>query len=243
MATSSFVSAINLDTLEYKQPISQKNGAKVVYVSTVPNSTDWKDRLRFQMSEDTQTQNLQSAVWGLSQPLPGQDTARRTLELTVESQEVADFLKRLDEKNKKSASEYSELWFKKNLDLSQIEQMYVSIFKPKVKEEYKDTVRIKVKCQDYPTNIWIVNNITDDGEIQYSPGGPDDLTKGVQVLAMVETSGLWFMSRQFGMSLTATDILVWPNKRASGLSAFSLGQGKTLVKSSKDMEIDDPFDA
>jgi hypothetical protein len=246
MANTSFVTSIDLDSLEYKQPLSQKHGAKVVYVSTVPNSTDWKDRMRFQMSEDAQT-NLQSAVWGLSTPLQGQDQSRRTLELTVESPSLFDFLKKLDEKNIESAFKYSETWFKKQLDKTQLEQMYVRVLKERTKEEYKDTVRVKVKCQDYPTNIWLVDDIDENGKIKYSPGGPDDLTKGVKLLALVETSGLWFMSRQFGMSLTATDLLVWPNKRPSGINAFNLGPGKTLIKTNKsesesEMEVEMRFE-
>jgi hypothetical protein len=33
------------------------------------------------------------------------------------------------------------------------------------------------------------------------------------------------MSRQYGMSLTATEILVWPNKRQTGIDAFTLDKG------------------
>ena len=45
---------------------------------------------------------------------------------------------------------------------------------------------------------------------------------------MCETVGLWFMSRQFGMSLTATEILVWPNRRSTGIDAFTLGSDTKL---------------
>ena len=78
-----FPTEINLNNLEYKEPQNNRNGGKVVHISTKPGSNDWKDRIRFQMSEDNKT-NLQTAVWGLSTPLSG-DTSRRTLELTIES--------------------------------------------------------------------------------------------------------------------------------------------------------------
>ena len=41
------------------------------------------------------------------------------------------------------------------------------------------------------------------------------------------------MSRQFGMSLTATEILVWPNKRATGIDAFTLTNSVTVQKSNE----------
>jgi len=223
-----FVDRINLDALEYKQPITQKNGSKAVYVSSVKGSNDLKDRLRFQMSEDNET-NLQNAVWGLSQPLAGQDASRRSLELTVESPVLKQFLIDLDRKNIETATTCSELWFKKQLDQPSIESMYSPLFKPRQKETFKDSVKIKVKCADYPTNIWIVDDIV-DGEMLCKRGQPEDLTKGIKVLAMVETSGLWFMPRQFGMSLTATDLLIWTNNTVGGLKGFTLKEGSTIKK-------------
>ena len=36
------------------------------------------------------------------------------------------------------------------------------------------------------------------------------------------------MSRQFCMSLTATEILVWPNRRSTGIDAFTLTDSTKL---------------
>jgi len=215
-----FCSHINISDLEYKAISTNKSGGKVVHVSTEKGSNDWKHRVRFQMSE-TQKENLQTAVWPLSTPMQGQDSSRRTFELSIESPALLSFLNDLDECNISQAAARCQDWFKKSIDHAQIRQMYVNLVRPPTKPDAPHTIRIKVKCGDYPTNIYIVQGEI-DGELQYTKGTPDDLKRNVKVMAMVETSGLWFMSRQFGMSLTATELLVWPNQRPTGIESMTL---------------------
>lgn len=227
-----FCNKIEIDKLEYKTPTSNRSGGKVVHVSTVAGSSDYKDRIRFQMSEDDKT-NRQTAIWGLSTPLPTQDNSRRTLELTIESPDLAAFLNKIDEQNVKTALEKSPEWFKKTLDENDIKHMYVRLVKPPSNEskEPKPTCRVKVKCGDYPTNIYVVQDTDPEGNLTYVRGSPDDLARGVKCVVICETVGLWFMSRQFGMSLTATEILVWPNRRSTGIDAFTLTSSTKLYQS------------
>jgi len=222
-----FCTNVDISTLEYKAPANNRSGGKVVHVSTVAGSADWKDRLRFQMSEDDK-HNLQSAVWGLSTPIAGQDASRRTLELSIESPDLLGFLETLDKRNLDTANSQCTEWFRKSVDPEAIKQMYVSLVKEPSKPENKPTVRVKVKCGDYPTNIFVVQDTDASGNITYSKGTPEDLARNVKCLVMVETVGLWFMSRQFGMSLTATEILVWPNRRSTGIDAFTMSNHTKL---------------
>ena len=215
-----FCTHIDINNLEYKSVSTNKSGGKVVHVSTEKGSSEWKHRVRFQMSE-TQKENLQTAVWPLSTPMQGQDASRRTLELSIDSPSLKTFLEDLDKTNITQATNRCQDWFKKTIDPLQLEQMYVNLVRPPSKPDAPHTVRIKVKCGDYPTNIYIVQGEV-DGEFQYTKGTPDDLKRNVKVMAMVETSGLWFMSRQFGMSLTATELLVWPNHRPTGIESMTL---------------------
>lgn len=233
-----FCDRVDVDSLEYREPQSNKSGGKVVQVTMVPGSLEWKDRVRFQMSED-QTRHLQTAVWGLSTPLAGQDAARRTLELTIESPALLAFLNRLDEKNIATAVAKSTAWFRKEIDLSTVRAMYVHLVKPPSKAGYPSSVRVKVKCNEYPTNIYVVKEETADGRLVYDKGGPDDLAKGAKCMVMVETTGLWFMSRQFGMSLAATEILVWPAAKNSGIDAFTLSSNVILQKGDKGEDHDE----
>ena len=222
-----FCTGVDLNVLEYKPPTNNRSGGKVVNVSTVPGSSDFKDKIRFQMSESDK-ENLQTAVWGLSTPMQGQDAARRTLELTVESPELHKFLDTLDEKNIQMAVDKSQEWFKKTMTKEAVDPMYVRMLKPPSKPDAKPTVRVKVKCADYPTNVYIVTDTDSDGNLTYVRGTHEDLTRNVKCLVIAETVGLWFMSRQFGMSLTATEILVWPNRRSTGIDAFNLSDKTKL---------------
>ena len=137
--------------------------------------------------------------------MQNQDGSRRTLELTVESPALDDFLATLDAKNIDMASNKSEDWFKKKLDRPTVEGMYV--YMRKVSENgMKPTVKVKVGCgSTRPTNIFVVTNVdAQSGALTYVRGTHDDLSKGIKALVMVETTGLWFMNRTFGMSLNAT---------------------------------------
>lgn len=235
-----FCTAINIDQLEYKEPTNNRSNGKVVHVSTVPGSSEWKDKIRFQMSED-QSVNLQTAVWGLSQPLATQDASRRTLELSIESPQLYDFLTKLDEKNIATAVEKAPTWFKKANDRASVEAMYTYLVKPPAKEGAKPTVRVKVKCGDYPTSIYVIDEkASQNGKLVYHKGGPDDLTRNSKCMVMAETVGLWFMSRQFGMSLTASEILVWPARRASGIDAFTLSNDTVLYQANEPIAVPAP---
>lgn len=224
---------IKLDDLEYKQLTTNRNGGKMVNVSTKMGSNEYKDRIRFQMSENERV-NLQTAVWGLSTPMPGADASRRTLDLTIESPSLETFLCQLDNKNIDTACSKSFEWFKKEIDRSAIEQMYTYLVRPG-KEGKPNMVRVKVKCGEYPTNIYVVQEEDVEGNIKYVKGTADDLAKNARCLVVVETNGLWFMNRQFGMSLTATEILVWPTKRTNGIDAFTMSSQARLC-AAEDMQ-------
>lgn len=218
-----FCNSIDINNLEYRQLIQNKNGGRMVQVSTVPGSGDWNNKIRFQMSEDDKT-NLQTTVWPLSSPMQNQDANRRTLELTIESPDLMTFLTSLDEKNIEMATSKSEEWFKKPLSKSDVERNYNYIVKPPNTPGDRATVKVKVTLGDTrPTNIYVVNSADKDGNITYEPGSAKDLTRGIKVLVIVETTGMWFMRSQFGMSLNATEILVWPQQRnKGGIGAFTL---------------------
>ena len=215
---------VQVNALEYKEPRpNTQTGGKMVNVSTVPGSNDYNHRLRFQMSPDAQT-DLQTALYGLSTPMAGQtDDRRRTLELSIDSPELLDFLTRLDQKNIDVATANSEAWFKKSMDRPTVENMYNSMVRQPSSAEYKPTVRTKVKISDRTnTNVWVVKEGGPGDEFQYARGTPADIGKGCRCMVIVETSGLWFASKQFGMSLVVSDIMVWPTQRPP---FFHLGNG------------------
>ena len=220
-----FPTAINLELLEYKPPQNNKSGQKNVYISTVPGSTNPQNRLRFQMSETAETDevHLQTAVWGLSTPLPNQDASRRTLVLTIESPALLDFLNRLDAQNLQKAYDNAQKWFgmKKPPSRDEIKQYYHPIVMQPARDGDKPTVRVKVKvAAAHPTQIFKVS-----GHKTYVPGTPADLVRNSKCCVVADTVGLWFMPCQFGMCLVATEILVWSNQPNVGMSAFTFASG------------------
>lgn len=228
---------LSLENLSYGDPVPNKTNGKNVGVTTVPGSTDYKHRIRFQMSKD-QNSGLQKAIYGVSNPIPGAtDDKRRSLDLSIEDEELSGFLKKLDEKNISTACSKSMEWFKKEFDRSMIENMYVPLYKPSSNpEKYKPTVRTKLKISEqYNTEIWVATSNIGEEPLNYKRGTMNDITKGSMCLAIVETGGLWFASRQFGMSLALTQILVYPSQRNEGISAFSLAPG-TQIKQEEEEE-------
>lgn len=212
-----------INDLVYREPQLNKNGSRTVSVSLDGS------RLCFQTAPDQET-NLQIATWGLSPPMPGAaPDAKRNLQLTVESKELETFLSSLDEKNQQVASDHSSDWFKRSLDRDAIGQMYVPLLK-EGKDGGKPMVTMKVKVNEAPTKVYVVEG-GDPSSLKYSEGGPADITRGSKVLAMVETTGLWFMPRQFGMAFTVKEMFVWkPQSSKRGPESFSLSANTKLMR-------------
>jgi hypothetical protein len=225
MAMTTTYREVNLDTLDYKKELktNQNTGAKTVYMSTVPGSNDPSHKLRFQLGT---TDELLRAVYGLSIPLPGQDERRRALDLSIDNDELLDFLKKLDEKNINAAVDNSPEWFKKQMDKNTVCNNYTALVKMPNKAEYRPTVKTKVVVDsNNNTNIYVVRSESGGAgsELTYTEGSINDITKGCKCLAVVEAAGLWFAQKAFGMSLVCTHLLIWPSSQKQGIGAFNLG--------------------
>ena len=218
-----------INDLDYMALTTNRNGGKVVQVSTVKGSMDYVDRLRIQFAENDKT-NLQRAIWPLSNPMPNQtDGSKRTWELSVESADLVTYLRALDEKNCAMAKERCKEWFKKEMTDVELRGMYTPIIKE------NGNVKIKVQCSDKPTRIMVVD--ADKGlTVAPTVGSDKDLVKGARCLLVANTPGLWFMRFQWGMSFTATDILVWKPRVMTGINAFTFHPSTTL----KTHDVQDP---
>ena len=223
---------VDLDNLEYKSPTKNAKGGTMVYMSTVQGSSDPAHRLKFQMSKDNKG-SLQYAVWGLQNDMAGSDVARKTLDVTIDG-ELVEFLKKLDAKNIEAAASSCDKWFKKSLDKSTIENMYSPLVKLPFREGASHQTKVKITVEGkYSTKIWIVKEEGD--KLEYVKGSHHDLTKGCKMMIIAESTGLWFMTKQFGCSLNATDIMVWPNRQTGGISSFVLAP-QTVLSEGGDAE-------
>ena len=230
MATPNFKD-FDLNNLNYgSEVMTNKNtGAKSIYTSTQPGSNDSAHKVRFQMGiYDT---DLLRAPFGVSKLMPSQDpnSTRRDLDLSIDSEDLLTFLRRLDEQNLEAAVQHSMDWWKKPLDKAVLRDRFKPIVKEPNKAEYRPTAKTKliVGADRNNTQIFLVTKETPStpetpGTIQeYVPITMADIPKGCKALAVVETNGLWLGANQFGMSLMVTHLLVWPTRQTRGIEAFA----------------------
>jgi len=215
---------------------NKSTGGKSVYVST-SKSGGLDNKLTFMLSprsidpnNDADIQGLPSSPYGLSDPMAGStNTSRLTLDVTIETDEAREWLASLDQRNLQAAKDNCQEWFKKTIEDGKINDMYSAIVREPSSEKYKPTVRVKVQTDgDRATRIFMCH--PGEGELNYDEGTHKDLRKGCKLLIICETSGLWFQSRGFGMSFTATEIFVWSKGRPRGVDA---AQFENIIKKNK----------
>lgn len=220
------LTTVDLNELYYSETaVTNKSGGKSVYVST-SKMGGLDNKLTFMISpnvidpnNDSDVQGLPSSPYGLSDPMVGStNTSRLTLDVTIETDEVREWLSSLDTKNKEAAKHNCQEWFKKSIEESKINEMYSPIVREASSDKYKPTVRVKVQTDgDRATRVFLCH--PGEGELNYDEGSHKDLRKGCKLLVICETSGLWFQARQFGMSFSATEIFVWSKGRPRGIDA------------------------
>ena len=216
---------------------NKTTGAKSVDVTTCKNSTSDEHKIRFQLG--VYDGELLRAPFGVSKPAPQQENStRRDLDLSIETDDCLDFLRRLDESNLSAAVDHSMDWFRKQLDKAVLRDRFKPIVRDSPKPEYRPTARTKivVDAERNNTQIFRVTKETPakEGEAaridEYVPATMADIQKGSKVMAIVETNGLWLGANQFGMSLNVTHLIVWPARQTRGIEFFAgLGAPKVGV--------------
>ena len=130
--------------------------------------------------------------------------------------QLSEWCAEVDQNNLNFVVEQSATLFPKakNLTKDAIAAFYRNILQYPSNEEYDPLMRIKVKST---TNVYVVHN--DEMVL----GTTDDIKAGCEVVPIVRVSGLWFVSKNFCMTLTATDIVVFPKskKRAADFNPAS----------------------
>ena len=207
---------------------NKNTGAKSVDVTTCAGSNADEHKIRFQLG--IYDGELLKAPFGVSKPAPQQENStRRDLDLSVESDTCLDFLKRLDERNLEAAVEHSMDWFRKPLDKAVLRDRFKPIVREPTKVEYRPTARTKivVDAERNNTQIFRVTKETPAAGgapariDEYVPATMADIQKGSKVMAIVETNGLWLGANQFGMSLNITHLIVWPARQTRGIEFFA----------------------
>ena len=205
--------------------------------ASVPVCKSNGERLAFQTSFGLHDKLLTNFTVTLPQ---SGDPTRCNLDLKFQeyNQALKDFLFRVDECILEESLKHPE-WFrtfsmKGEFSMETLKKMYQPLVKQN--QMYGASTRAKIvlpsEKNKYPTQIFVVvDEDVEEGEtiIRYKKGDYTDLEKGTQCIVTVDTQGIWLAKalNTFGMSLTATTVLVWKCEeykgKGGGVGSFKLG--------------------
>lgn len=162
--------------------------------------------------------------FGVQDNLEDTSSSRKNLELSISNTGFQSWASALDAQNIKWVTENSQAVFKKDMKHATVEALYRSMLTPQ-KGDYAPLLRVKVNASGrQATQVFVVEDEGDGNmPLKYRPGTVDDVSPHSEVLPIVEVVGLWFIAKGFGMTLLATDLLVFPAPKRGGFH-FALPQ-------------------
>jgi hypothetical protein len=116
--------------------------------------------------------------------------------------------------------------FKKEMKQSTVEALYRTLLAQPNNPSYSPLLRVKVN--DGGKQATQVKVVVDEGDaargrpLRWRKGTLADIAPQSEVIPIVEAVGLWFVSKGCGMTLVATDLLVFPAAARGGFD-FALG--------------------
>jgi len=208
MSEPTLIKDIDVNEWVFQKPKPTNSGSVAVYVdASVSNSQNPRIELP-----------KMKAVWGISHTdhlgNPLAPTKRRNMELDVTDDIVFEKCKAIDDRIIEWVAANCKKVFKKEFSASDLRRM---MFKPSIKPSnnptYNPKLRIKVAPGDdkRSTKIFKMNDDTYEKN-----GDMNDVTRGSQVVVIMEVASIWFTANQFGATYKATEIAVWSkNENAS----------------------------
>jgi len=172
-------------------------------------------------------ETLPKVPFGVSASYPGSDPGRRKLDLVVDDKKIVEVFQGFDEQNIKEVVKRSKELLGKEMDEKAVKDIFTPSVKVHPDGKYDPIVPSKLQLTgDKKTSIVVA---VPGDEFTFYEGTVDDIEKGSRVLVVVETSGLWFKNRRFGMSFKVTDMVVWKPVRKRGIDAFGFAVKTTKV--------------
>jgi hypothetical protein len=180
---------------------TNRKGGKSVYIY---RSAEQRRSPQFQLCLDDDAKLR--APFGLSSYDEPTDD-RRDLVFSIENEALAAFFARLDVFLQDAACHHSPVWFKKTLTSADVASMYRPVLTPNHKG-YPPTVKTKVNIAGAnQVRVWKVLGSDPSRVVE---GSPADIVRTARFMPVVALNGCWFLSRQTGVTLTCTDLLVFP---------------------------------
>jgi hypothetical protein len=144
-----------------------------------------------------------------------EESSRKNLELAVVSEEMKPWAVDRDEQNIGWITANCPALFKKEMKRNTVEALYRTLLTPPSNAAYSPLMRIKINSGGrQPTNVMVVlEDGTETTPMRWRRGTIADITPHSEVLPIVEVVGLWFVSKGCGMTMVATDLLVYPTQK------------------------------
>ena len=214
-------STIDPTTWEYSELKQVPSGGYVVYVNNKDGTP-----IRLQIGDPRDTKKRLRAPFGhqrtAREGTPCNENKRNLLLQFYDSDELTEFWKSVDAHNVSWAFQNCKKLFGVDIDEATLKSVLYKDCLIHNNPDYPPCVRAKIILEGRNATNFFTWGTDASGADIYTPATAGDLERGMNGVVILRTPGLWFMSKQFGMSLTATDILMFP-KATSMRGAFNWG--------------------
>lgn len=229
MACAHF-SAASPSTWIYQQPRKTKNGGVSI---NLQQSTAHLSAPRVQLERLRCPFGVQDGM---------EASSRQNLEVAVSLESLRTWTAALDDQNLQWIVNNSVLLFKKEMKRATVEALYRPLLTTPANAAYDPLLRLKIN-KDGPqaTNVMIVvNEGTPNSPMKWRHGTLDEIERHAEVIPIVEVSGLWFVSKACGMTLVATDLLVFPRRRRGFDFIIPFANGAVMCEAGEDTSSNQP---
>lgn len=207
-------STFDQNNLRYSQVMKNRQGSNQVHINYLEDGEMMKKII-------LQSPKL-STPFGISE-YPTENGPKYSLDCSFidisEDTKVNQFysmLKSIDDNMIKTAVENSKDWFGKKMSEEIVKEFYRPLIKegkqkPNSEECYPDTVKFKIRTIGDKKNVEAYD--TDRKKIDI-----DDLKTGSKVRSIVEVSPIWFVNKNFGLTLNMVQVEISKPDKISGFS-------------------------
>lgn len=198
------MSQVDFNRLEYSKPKTNQSGGQTIFINNA-NAPAHEQRLvialprchiPFGISDYNGRKSIQFSLKGDSEKM----------------QQFKQFLTELDLKNVQKGTNESSKWFKKQLTPEVVQSLYNPSMK-QPNDMYPPIFRARLPT--HPDTGKFMGDIFDANKRIVSQ---DSITPGCEVEAIVELVGIYFVSKEFGVSWKVVQLKVYPNERLRGYS-------------------------
>ena len=191
---------INVNDIKFSEPKSNSKGGQSIWLSH--NG----EKIIIQIPKS-------KTPFGLNHQQYEDGSSKFDVSVSLTSPEFKFWIETLDKYICKRATEYSQEWFGKRKSNEVIEEMYKPIKTVPKKDNYSPTMKLKLPYYNGEHK----SSVFDD---KRNPITPEAITKGCEVMLIVQLSNMWFVRKQFGVTWQVLQAKIYP-KLSLPVYAFS----------------------